>query len=410
MTYTSEAFKSKIQKSNRLVGLVNMGADEIIFAVSYGLWLIAALLLGTFFASPIGTNTLDGLRCLGLAGIALSTLVMGKWQAAEVLAVPALFVCALVMSRSGAQWLLDLVLLVYCARHMNFRIVAKETLWLSLVVLFLTILACKIGIIRNYRTVTYGANGAVRAREYLGFLYALIPAQIMFNITCLVVYLKGKSFNLIDALFLSLVNFYIYVKTDSRLSFFLTICLVLAVVLINFVQIRRFFLLLFERVAPAVFVCCFGISWIITANYPKLGSIGNRLNSLLGGRLWLGFSAISKYGTSLLGQKVSFIGNGLTAEGHLNKSGVYNYVDCLYVRLPVLYGWVFTALFVAGMTLVIIAALKNKDIYLCLVLVVIALHCVVDDLSIRPQYCAFLILMGISFVEAIRRASKAKNS
>lgn len=131
----------------------------------------------------------------------------------------------------------------------------------------------------------------------------------------------------------------------------------------------------------------------------------SELNTFLNGRLGLGQRALAQYGTTLFGQNIDFIGNGLGVDGKLNVSGAYNYVDCLYVRLPILYGWVFTVLFMTGMTFLSLWAARKRDYALLLVLIAIAFHGVIDDLTIRLQFCTFLFLLGTYVSEAIGEKS-----
>ena len=373
--------------------LALVDAYEGFFLVSYCVWLVGMLLLSTFFASNIGSVILNGMRYLGLFGAALSVLMRGRHRAGEAFGLFLLLALAYIMTRTNAPVLLDLVVLVYCGRFIDFKTVARVSLWITGVVLCLTIFAADIGLIRNY--ISIGVDqGVTRRREYLGFLYALQPAQLIFNITCIVVYLRGERLSISYALLLLAGNLYIFLRVNGRLSFFISAALVILAVLLRYRSGKRFIGRALCWFAPFAFILFFILCWYATVSYPGQVVDLRELNSVLGDRLFLGHDALEKYGTTFFGQSISFVGNGLDLNGRINSSGAYNYVDCLYIRLPILYGWVFTVLFLLGMTLVAAWAAKKRNYQLALILIAIAAHCAIDDLVIRLQFCTFLFLLG----------------
>ena len=139
------------------------------------------------------------------------------------------------------------------------------------------------------------------------------------------------------------------------------------------------------------------ISWIITAGYDRLDSFYAHLNYVLGNRLYWGQLALDSYGTGLFGQTIEFVGSGLTAEGRLADVGSYNYVDMLFIKLPIEYGWLFTIVVIVLMSYVTLTSVRSKDYSLAIVLVAIAAHCLIDDLAIQLQFNSFLFLAGIAF-------------
>ena len=394
--------------------LASTDAYEGIFLASYCVWLVGMLLLSTFFASCIGSEILYSLRYLGLFGAALSVFLIGRHRAGEAFVLFLLAVLAYITTRTNAPVLLDLIVLVYCGRFADFKSIARVSLWIMAIVLCLTVLAAELGLIKNYVSIS-SSQGVTRRREYLGFLYALQPAQLMFNISCIVVYLKGKRLTLPCALFLLAANLFIYLKVNGRLSFYIAAALVILAFLLRHKIGSTSIGSVLRRIAPFIFFACFVLCWFATVSYPGQGGCLRELNTILGNRLALGHDALTEYGTTIFGQSISFVGNGLDLDGSLNRASAYNYVDCLYVRLPILYGWVFTVLFLLGMTLVAVWAVKKRNCQLVLILIAIAVHCVVDDLAIRLQFSTFLFLLGACLADGVsdlasRRRPKSKHS
>lgn len=378
------------------------GAYEAFFLVSYGIWLVAVLLQTTFFAASLGMGILFLFRCVGLAGALLSVLLSGNNRASQVFWLFLLVVLAFITTRTNAPVFLDTVILIYCGRLVDFEKIAWESLWTTVLISIVTIISAEVGLIQNYVDITSSA-GVIRQRQYLGFLYALQPAQLIFNISCIAVYLKKSRFTPIWALLLFIVNLYVYMKTDSRLSFYSSVILIIFALVLSWRPGKRILGEFLRFATPLSFIACFALCWYMVSDYSGAGY--SELNTFLNGRLGLGQRALAQYGTTLFGQNIDFIGNGLGVDGKLNVSGAYNYVDCLYVRLPILYGWVFTVLFMTGMTFLSLWAARKRDYALLLVLIAIAFHGVIDDLTIRLQSCTFLFLLGTYVSEAIGEKS-----
>lgn len=396
-------------RSNLGRSLASFSVDEGAFLVSYGAWLMAMLLNSTFFAASISNTVLVTFRYIGIAGALLSIFMRREHWASEAFGLFIVVLLVFITTRTSASFLLDLVVFVYCGRFVDFKRIARVTLWIASLLLVLTVLAAEAGIIENY--VSFDLNeGVIRRREYMGFLYALQPAQLMFNITCLVVFLRGEQFTSPYAVALLLSNTLIFLKTNARLSFSISIALVFLALMLRVCIGKRTFGRFLVIAGPSAFIVCFALCWIITVDYPGQGSLLVEINHVLGNRLALGHEAIAKYGTTLFGQGIEFIGNGLDLNGKLNNSGVYNYVDCLYIRLPILYGWVFTVIFLVGMTFAAVCAARKSNYCLVLILVFIAIHCIVDDLVIRLQFCTFLFLAGSSFTAALNELLARKKA
>lgn len=364
-----------------------INAYELLFCISYGVWLSSQLLAATFFSAKIGT-VLNLAKYAGLAGAVLSLLISKKFDLAEVASLFGLLLLCSVALNTNAPSFRDMLVMVYCGRRVPFHKLAHESVCISALLLLFTVLSSKIGLITNYVAIS-----GDRRREYLGFRYALQPAQIMFNITCLAIFLGKDKLSKFKLVVLALCNIYIFANTDSRLSFGVSV-LVLAV-----------YLLLCWRgeaglangalrwITPALFIALFVLSWVLTLGYDPLNSFSDALNDFLGNRLALGHDAILRYGTTMLGQAIDFVGNGLSPDGKLNATAEYNYIDVLYVRLPILYGWVFTILILCALTYAAYRAARRKDSWLLLILLAIALHSLVDDLTIRLQFSTFLFML-----------------
>ena len=368
-----------------------MGTVELSTVLRYAalaVWLFESLLNVSFFAEHLHYNIVRA-ACFGL--LLIAELMNGRYDERSALGAAAAGVMALCAYMGATGALLDTILIVWLLRDMDFRNLAKLSLGTMIVALAVIILAAKAGVILNYVT---GDTG--RIREYLGFKYALFPAQIMFSITALAVYLRKDELGLVETLVMLAANVYIFLRTDSRLSFILSILLLVLALIVRFVGDGFFKNGFVSGVMALGFVIAAAISIGATAAYDPYNPIMAALDdsALFGGRLGLGYDALQTYGVPPLGQEVDMVGNGLDNSGQARTDVSYNYIDSLYVRMLVLYGWVFTALFLIIMTAVSWQARSRGDALLLLILFLIAMHCVLDDLSIYLYYNPFLLLAG----------------
>lgn len=381
------------------VTIANANVYQTLFIASYATWLISQLFAGSFLGVRLGAvNTL--LHYGGFLGAAFSYLTAGKWHAGELAAFSLTFVLSLNAAFIGVSNLLETILLVYCGRRLDFRKIAWTSLIVSTSALFVVVAASQLGIIENYISASeYG-----RTREYLGFLYALQPAQILFNITCLACYLWKGRMGLGLGSLLILCNVLMYQATDSRLSAGIAILVVGCTLLLRISPIAHAMKAVLGIIAPISYIACFVISWVLTVGYNRLDGFYANLNYILGNRLFWGQLALDNYGTGLFGQRIEFIGSGLTAEGRLADVGSYNYVDMLFIKLPIEYGWLFTIVTIVLISYIALLAIRSKDYSLAIVLTAIAAHCLIDDLAIQLQFNSFLFLAGV----ACLRSGKSK--
>ena len=133
-----------------------------------------------------------------------------------------------------------------------------------------------------------------------------------------------------------------------------------------------------------------------TAGYNHLSEWQSSINDFLGNRLALGYSTLKYYGYGLFGKRISLVGNGLDVDGYTT-TATYDYVDNLYVQFLLKLGMIFLVIFVISMTIVMLRVYRLKDVYLFLIFALLALHGIVDDLMILPQYNSFWFVIAALF-------------
>ena len=128
------------------------------------------------------------------------------------------------------------------------------------------------------------------------------------------------------------------------------------------------------------------------------------LDTFLVGRLFYGHQAIETYGFTWFGQEITTIGNGLDASGIATVQGSYNYIDSLYVKLFVQIGIIPALVFFGGFTALCVWAYKRSDWFLLAMLVILAVHLTIDDLSFALKYD--ILLLYLSFPLSRKAAAK----
>ncbi|MDO4182976.1 MAG: hypothetical protein Q4E12_05155 [Coriobacteriia bacterium] len=380
-------------------GFAAQRMSNVCFAVAFGLWLAFSLLNASFYASIIPESLSTLVRYFAMALLVVSELTAGevifRRSAAKHLACLAgaviLYATLAVAVPSDTATLLDTIAFVYCARNRDFRFLAKLALAITAACVVVIVLSACVGIIPNYLDTTQG-----RHRFYLGFRYALWVGQLLFVITCLWLYLRGTTLRIGEAVALILLNAAVFYFADTRLSFALATALTLLCFLVAKLGARpsgqpqsprALCVLAFSFVFAAV------LSVAFTAFYSPDNPVLQALNQgILGTRLSLGHSALTQYGISLFGQDIQLVGFGLNLLGERNTSAAYNYIDCMYVRMLVQLGLLYTAVYLGLFTVAGWRAAKQGNIVLLLIFAAIALNGIINDLSLYLFYNPFLLL------------------
>ena len=276
-------------------------------------------------------------------------------------------------------------LFMYSTRNIDITGIIKISYIISIILLIIIMISSYLGVIENY--IYYDTT---RERQYLGFRYALYPSSILCNIIFLKVYLDKERISWKSIILLLISSYILYTLTDSRLTF------VLGGLILIFSAVNKIIPSICKKILSRLLIFSYAfvgiISLYFTLNYNHLIDWQENLNEILGGRLSLGYSTLEFYGYGLFGIEVELVGNGLDVNGIVNSSS-YNYVDNLYVQLLLKTGVLFLVFFIICMTYVTYLTYKQKNLYFYVILVMLALHGLIDDLILQIQYNSFWLLI-----------------
>lgn len=229
---------------------------------------------------------------------------------------------------------------------------------------------------------------ADRARASLGYQYTTDVSNYFFHIILMYVYLKEEKISWESIGVLGLTNLLLFKFTNTKSAFFLG-CLVLASALLLKVfrilrknyRIYRWGAVLSMPVLSGLIIC---LSLFYRSQVDWMAKINNIINS----RLELGYTAYKTYGLQLFGQRIQWIGG---SNRFSETQEIYNYVDSSYVQILLNYGILFFFIVCAIFIILAIKAGKRNDIYFMFVLVVVALHSVLDPQLLWLGYNPFVM-------------------
>lgn len=370
-------------------------ADDVLYFGSYGLFLITSLLSTSFFYRWFIGFSYTWIQAACLAMLVVREYRMGKqtqnWPA--LIALVLLAILSLQFTTGNLTRLVPLMFFyIYGARNIHFMRIARFSLSVSAIVVCLVVFSGYLGIIDNVVV----AKG-VRVREYLGFRYALYLPGILLNMTALWIYLRQDKIPVLGAIGWSVVNIFVYLRTDSRISFVLAEGLLAVALLLRFVPWLKEGLHWLWGTLTASYILCAVFSYVFTGIYDATIPWMRRFNSMLESRLSLGKRSLEDNGFGIFGRHISWLGNGLDAYGNVT-TGSYTYVDCLYVKILQRYGILFTAGILGLVTWAMVQLWRNKHYLLLLICASVAFHCILDDLSFALHYNTFWIAMGMAIL------------
>lgn len=366
-----------------------------LFFLSYGLYMLISLLSTSFYYRYImvGTYTAVQIICVLLLFFYEYQIGASRQCPAAIVILGLLLLISFQVAEGNLTRLVPMMFLyLYCSRNIHFAQIARFSLYLSCVVCAFVVFSGYLGIIDNVVV----AKG-VRIREYLGFRYALYLPGILLNITALWVYLHKDKVPVVGSILLAAVNTFVYLKTDSRISYALALF---------FLGVGIFFRLMpkfLEKIQwvwgtmTSAFALFGTLSYVFTAVYHSSIPWMRRLNSMLESRLSLGKRSLDTYGVQLFGQKITWTGNGLDAIGN-SSSQPYTYVDSLYIKILQRYGGIFTVLVLSACTWAMVRLWKQKEYLLLVICAGIAAHCVLDDLSLGLHYNTFWFPLALAIL------------
>lgn len=229
---------------------------------------------------------------------------------------------------------------------------------LGCMLIFFVILS-RIGLIQDY---IY--DPTTRVRHCLGFTYTTYPPILFFHLALILIYLHRDKIRPWGLLILEAINVYFYIMTDTLMTFGL---LSLSLIIIAFYQYKRkvSFGPAFKSLLLGSPMIMMIISLLSVKFFDPAEEFWSKLDSISHTRLSLGHAAIEKYGITLFGNEIDWIGSADTYRG------AYNYVDSSYIQILVNYGLLTILCILFLYTYLMYRAIKMEDGLLVIILLTV---------------------------------------
>lgn len=225
-----------------------------------------------------------------------------------------------------------------------------------------------------------------RNRHGLGFNWANNFPAILMYLTLYLIYIRKTKFGIKEMLILIPLNIFSFVMTDTKSPFFYTAISIIIVLILNLNVKYRKFLGIYNILLLSTPIIFSLIVILLSLYYDPNILFMNRLNSILSGRLRLGHSAITSYGFSLFPKHIIFIG------GEPKDLSLYNFVDSSFLYILINFGAIFYFLVISLLEYFAINIIAKKDIYMCLIFLVIVFHSVFDHELLDLAFNYFLFI------------------
>lgn len=381
--------------------------QQTLFIAGYLVWLIWKLITMSMFSFPDGSwiNTaLHGAMYLLLVG---SIFCTNEFDSQTIMFIFSLALGILVKIYSDEILIIDLVLLFYASRGTGFNSIARVTLYTLSIYACLVMLSSLVGIIPNYH---FSRGDSIRYG--LGFRYTTYASHFFLGISLLYYYLQRKKVSIVGYATIISIGFIIYILTNSRNSFYLTLMITAGSIAYKYMSSDSKVSKVLKITALGSFAALACLALALSLAYDSSSGLWKSANQMLSGRLTQTHASLIKYGVSPFGQKNNLVGRSLEAGGGLDpksesiESADLNYIDCAYLNIAVEKGWVTAGLFVGALTLTAAKAVRDNDIMLCYILLIIAVHLFFDIQFSLLYYNAFLFLAWKSSCEVFNKYRK----
>lgn len=303
------------------------------------------------------------------------------------------------------------VCLIYCARGLSMGKMMNTALVALGLSVSLVVVLSLLGFIPDVIYNRFTSEGVTIDRHCFGFGYTTFLSHYLLGITALLAYKRRLRFGPILSLALLAITTFVYVFTDSRTSFLLTLWIITVCVFTFFREkdpyrrgrrrnrpISDFFL----RWSFPLLTC---ISILLLLCMPLKSPVGTVLDKLLSERIMLTQQAFDTYPTTAFGQNITWstiryvegfgflTGYNSTLTGEFVQAP-YLYVDSSYMNLLLTQGVIpFTATIIA-LSVWSNWCLKNNKRALAFLLLVFAIKAVIDPQLLYLHYCP--LLLGIT--------------
>lgn len=337
-------------------------------------------------------------RTLTVIGVVLVLLHLmmakdiSKKEIAAMLVVTFVFMMSHYVSRY--DFLVDLLILILGAYRVNFKNILKTYIAVWSVLLVVTIIGAMTGLAENL--AYYQGESGGRVRMALGICYptdlAAYVAFLMFAYVCV----RDEYITYLEIGVIAVLAGAVYYITDARTDFILMLLMVCSCFFIkkhyncfsSFLKHK-----VFKKIVILSYVigCC--LIWFLTIMFDPENDIWIKVDSILSGRLGFGHWALELYDFKLFGQYIVEHGLG----GHVQMDDKYFFIDSSFISIGLKYGLFFLILIVVFGCYQTKIAIEKNDIFICMVIIMIALQGFTEHHLAQYWYNPFILMFFTNY-------------
>ena len=318
------------------------------------------------------------------------TLNYFRFHWKQLLTVTAFFLAMFIVAKNRDGMLdINVLLLVFSARDIDFRKLLGTFSLATFLVLCLTIYASQKGIIAN---MFMNADGGYRFS--LGFNYVSFASQRLFFALCTYLMFRGKKISYLELMALLLATIYMYQQTSTSSPFYLSI-LILTYALLSIKIFKKEFIIgNFWTKTLVQYGFILALVIILYFCFYSSGNLFHLVDQFTHNRLRLSVNGFQNFGVSWLGQPISFT----TLDMFGNFTSNYNYIDSSFVQLLVIDGLIVSVFMLFALTKVMRYFVSiQKDIVLaCLGIMII--HGMFDPQMLVLRYSPLILFISRLFI------------
>lgn len=319
-----------------------------------------------------------------------NTLNYFRFHWKQLLTVTVFFLAMFIVAKNRDGMLdINVLLLVFSARDIDFRKLLGTFSLATFLVLCLTIYASQKGIIAN---MFMNADGGYRFS--LGFNYVSFASQRMFFALCSYLMFRGKKITYIELMALLLATIYMYQQTSTSSPFYLSILILTYALLSVKIFKKEFIIGNFWTKTLLQYGFILALVIILYFCFYSSGNLFHLVDQFTHNRLRLSVNGFQNFGVSWLGQPISFT----TLDMFGNFTSNYNYIDSSFVQLLVIDGLIVSVFMLFALTKVMRYFVSiQKDIVLaCLGIMII--HGMFDPQMLVLRYSPLILFISRLFI------------
>lgn len=302
-----------------------------------------------------------------------------------------LFIISMFIVAKNRDGLLDLnvLLLVFSARDIDFRKLLGTFSISTFLVLLLTIYASEKGVISN---MFMNADNGYRFS--LGFNYVSFASQRLFFALCTYLMYRGEKISYFEFFTLLAATFYMYQQTSTSSPFYLSI-LILAYALFSIKILKKGFIIEnFWLTKLATYGFIFALIITLYFCFYSSGNLFHLVDQFTHNRLRLSVEGFRNFGVSWLGRHITFT----TTDIFGNFTSDYNFIDSSFVQLFVIDGLIVGGFMLFALTNVMKYFVSiRKDIVLACIGIMI-IHGMFDPQMLVLRYSPLILFISRLFV------------